>query len=343
MWFRDAYTPAPGTRFALAAVFTGMDLERIPQHRGLGYEFELLPTAVTLAERLGEEGYDRAGFTILTTSGNLKGMGQGFRVWERPWPPELSAEESNLISATRTTDAALRYLDQQPPGSPYFLFAHYECTHEPYLKHAPWDFGDSDVDLYDSALAYCDHEIGRLLDGESARPDAANTAIVLYSDHGELFGEHGFHQHGNSLFEPDVRVVFLVRPPASLRSQEAPSTVNVPVSIVDIAPTLLEMAGAPPVAAPGPPSVRDGRSLVPLLIGPPASRLAERPIFLFGDLIRHTIHYEARGVVQGGFKYIRYEPVDVEQLFDLREDPQESKNLAASHEALRARLAGLLR
>jgi arylsulfatase A-like enzyme len=336
VWFRNAYTPAPGTRFALASVFTGVDLDRIPQRRGAGYAFDLLPAASTLAEQLRDIGYDRIGLTISLVTEHSRGMGQGFRVWQAPWPSTLPPSEVSATSATRTTDAALRYAAAHEPGRPFLLFAHYQCTHEPYVKHPESDFGDEDIDVYDSALAYCDHEIGRLLEAIDARPDAANTAIVFYSDHGELFGEHGFHEHGNTLFEPDVRVLLMVRPPAAVGFGGSARTVTVPVSIVDVTPTLTELAGAPCRSSEG------GKSLVPLLQGSADPELAKRPIFLFADLMRPTLRYEARGVVKDGFKYIRYEPTGLEQLFDLSSDPQELHNLTGSQVKVRERLAGLV-
>jgi arylsulfatase A-like enzyme len=336
VWFRNAYTPAPGTRFALASVFTGVDLDRIPQRRGAGYAFDLLPAASTLAEQLRDIGYDRIGLTISLVTEHSRGMGQGFRVWQAPWPSTLSPGEVSATSATRTTDAALRYAAEHEPGRPFLLFAHYQCTHEPYVKHPESDFGDADMDVYDSALAYCDHEIGRLLEAIDARPDAGKTAVVFYSDHGELFGEHGFHEHGNTLFEPDVRVLLLVRPPSAIGIASSQRTVTVPVSIVDVTPTLTELAGAPCRSNEG------GKSLVPLLEGPGDPELAKRPIFLFADLMRPTLRYQARGVVEDGFKYIRYEPSGLEQLFDLGSDPQELHNLADSRITVRARLAGLV-
>ena len=271
VWFQTAYTPAPGTRFAMASVFTGMDLDRIPQSRGPGYDFQLLPAAVTLAEDLRAEGYDRVGFTIGPVLERVHGIGQGFRVWETPWTAALSSDLTGQ-AAKLTTDAAIAYLASRAADQPYLLFTHYQCTHAPYVKHSEWDFGDDDIDRYDSALAYCDREIGRLLAEVDARSDAGRTAVVLYSDHGELFGEHGFREHGNSLFEPDVRVLLLVRPPASFRRAGAPSTVSTPVSLIDLAPTVLHLAGVEHGAVP-----EGGTSLVPLLEGPADATLARAP------------------------------------------------------------------
>ena len=122
-------------------------------------------------------------------------------------------------SAEQTTNAATKYLATVPQdgSKPYLLFLHYECTHDPYIKHAQWDYGDSDIDKYDSATNYCDEQVGRVLDALDARGDKDKTAVFVYSDHGELFGEHGFTRHGNTLYEPDVRALLLAKVPGEPR------------------------------------------------------------------------------------------------------------------------------
>src|SRR5262249_26841207 len=151
--------------------------------------------------------YDKVGFSISYVVQHIFGIGQGFRRWETPWPPEDWARTYGT-AATLTTEAALAYLASQGQGhGPFLLFAHYQCTHDPYSARPEWKFGDEEVDHYDSAAAYCDDELGRLITAIDARDDAKNTAVVVYSDHGELFGDHGLTSHGGSLYEADVRVL----------------------------------------------------------------------------------------------------------------------------------------
>jgi hypothetical protein len=320
-WFARAYTPAPTTRYAMASAFTGLEAAAVPHFRGQGPDFTLLPQAFTFAERLDE--YDRVGFSISYVVQHIYGIGQGFRRWETPWPADDWARTYGT-AATLTSEAALAYLATQgQEHGPFLLFVHYQCTHDPYSARPEWNFGDQEVDHYDSAAAYCDDELGRLVTAIDARDDANRTALVVYSDHGELFGEHGLTSHGGSLFEPDVRVLLLLRlPGATVR------TVETPVSIVALAPTVLDLAGTGPRAG----------SLAPATIDP--KRAPERPLFLLAELDRGPVHYRARGVVDGRYKYITDE--GGERIYDVARDPGERTNLVDALPALRARFAETL-
>ena len=327
-WFRHAYTPSPATRFAMASLFTGRAADRIPHQRG-AVDITLLPSAVTLAERLEPLGYDRAGWTISYVLSHFHGMGRGFRIWRTPWPVE-EGDEVHAEDATLTTNAAVSYLESTPDGAPFFLFLHYQCTHDPYIAHASWDFGKTDVDRYDSALAYCDDEIGRLLSTLEERGDRRRTAILFYSDHGELFGEHGFLGHGQSLSEPDTRVVLLAKIPGA-RVQ----TVDVPVSLTDLAPTILALANAEP--DPG----SDGWNLLHLVFdeAPPAERT--RPLFFYAEHRWGLLHLESRAVMQGAFKYLQTDS-GLEQLYRLDVDPGERNDVTQSSPETRLAMVRLL-
>jgi arylsulfatase A-like enzyme len=332
-WFSRAYTPAPSTRFAMAALFTGVDVERLPQKREHGNEFVLLPGVPTIAGRLGSLGYDRVGYTISYVLQHIKGVGDGFRVWDTPWRQD-DWEKSEPRAATHTTDAALDYLERAvgDAAHPYLLFLHYRCTHDPYSPDPRWRFGSSAVDEYDSALAYCDDEIGRLLRALELRTDRDRTAILFYSDHGELFGEHGYEHHGNSLLEPDVRVLLLARIPGILPVHE----VSVPVTLLDLAPTLQSLAGAAADAA------EAGWNLVPMLARGDGAGDAERPIFLYTEHLVGAVRHEATGVVVDHMKYIRDYTTSTTQLFDLWRDPREEHDIPVDLPEIRERLAALL-
>jgi hypothetical protein len=322
-WFQRAYTPAPTTRYAMASAFTGLEAAAVPHTRGAGPDFILLPQAQTFAERL--EGYDRVGYSISYVVQHIYGIGQGFDRWETPWPPDDWSRTYNT-AATLTTEAALAYLAGQGQGHrPFVLFVHYQCTHDPYSARPEWNFGSEDVDHYDSAAAYCDDELGRLLAALDARDDAKQTAVVVYSDHGELFGDrdHGLTSHGGSLFEADVRVLLLMRVPGGTAR-----AVETPVSLVALAPTALDLAGTGPRAG----------SLVPATFDP--KNAPERPIFLLAELDRGPVHYRARGVVDGRYKYVSDD--GGERVFDVERDPAEKTNLAPALPAVRSRLAETL-
>jgi arylsulfatase A-like enzyme len=224
-------------------------------------------------------------------------------------------------------------------SSKLFLWIHYLDPHHPYVARDPFAAGyraesggepwpklvgrphsrlpdDADteqerrklVGLYDSEIAFVAAELAALLEDLSLDDEAL---IVLTSDHGEAFYEHGYWGHSAYLFEQELRVPLIIRFPSSLGLV---GQVDTAVSILDVAPTILEVAGVAPLA----PSV--GRSLVPLARG--ASEPA-RPIF--AELVRHGNRVYA--VRRGPFKLIDDRRRGVQELFDLEHDPGEERNL----------------
>ena len=338
-WFENAYTAAASTRFSLASVMSGLDVERIPQTRSR-VDLEVLPSAHLLGERFAELGYDRVGYTISYVLQHIRGVGDGFRVWETPWPVD-EWRENFAGAAARTTSSALDYLEHAPADGtkPFLLFVHYQCTHNPYAQDPRWHFGDggpNSLDAYDSALASCDDEVGRLLRGIDARADRNQTATIVFSDHGELFGEHGFTEHGSSVFQPDVRVLLLARMPFLYSpSRLPPSTITTPVSLVDLEPTLVTLAG-------GTDTDTHAWNLLPLLVNGDPAGDPNRPLFLYTDLTRGTVRHQARGILQGRLKYVRDLTTATTGLYDVVSDPAESKDLSRSLPAERARLADRL-
>jgi choline-sulfatase len=311
-WFERAWSPVPTTRFALAGLFTGLHPLRAPLQTK-GKKFTLKASANTVAERLSRVGYDSVMYTIDYVMKQMGGFGQGFRVFEKPWA-EASRSWEYANAAPPLTEALLKYLDTHPadPEKPFFLVAHYRCPHAPYVKHAEADFGDTDVDRYDSAIAHCDHHIGRLLAGVERRSDAAQTAIVLLSDHGEEFGERGHFEHGESLDEAGVRSVLAIRFPGA-----APRRLDTPVNLVDVAPTLLELGGLPV------PAGLDGWSLVPLAFGTVAPAAFERrPLFLYTEHRRSGAKSTSHGVLRYPLKYVWSVELNMRTFVDLSAGPE---------------------
>jgi len=331
--FQNAYTAAPSTRFALSAIFTGQEVEEIPQRRGPGIDLDLLPGAVTLAMRLGDIGYERMGYTDSYVIQHIRGLGVGFPRWETPWPVD-DWQANYAVSGTKTTSAAIEWLAQMPeePARPYFLFLHYRCTHDPYGKQARWHYGDALVDDYDSAVNYCDDELGRLFQTMDRRKDKDKTAVILFSDHGELFGEHGFTNHGYTLFQPDVRSLLMMRVPGLKQVK----TVTSNVSLMDLEPTTLMLAGAPPDTE------THAWNLLPLLTEGDRAGNPERPIFLYADLTKALGRHEARGVLIGHYKLIRDLSTGTVEMFDVTADPGEQTDVSAKHPVERRHLGEAL-
>jgi arylsulfatase A-like enzyme len=197
-----------------------------------------------------------------------------------------------------------------------------------YQEHAGFSerFGTEDpLDLYDGEVAFTDHHLGRLLERVRAPGLADSTIVVVTSDHGEEFGDHGGTGHRNHLHAEVQRVPLLVRAPGVGRRRVADA-----VSLVDVAPTVLELAGAPALEGAA------GRSLVPLLRGAP---LEPRPVL--GELGANVVMHES--VVVGDWKLIVDSVEERELLYDLAGDPAEVDDLRASEPARADELRAALR
>jgi arylsulfatase A-like enzyme len=164
------------------------------------------------------------------------------------------------------------------------------------------------VQAYLASIAFCDAQVGRLLDGLAASQYRDNTIVVLWSDHGWSLGEKS-HWRKFALWEEPTRTVFVWKAPDVARPGDVCQR---PVDFSSVYPTLCELAGLPL------PDHLDGNSIVPLLKDP-ASAWAWPAITTHG-FKNHAIRSE-------GWHYIRYANGD-EELYDTATDPLEYTNLA---------------
>lgn len=185
------------------------------------------------------------------------------------------------------------------------------------------------------SIAAIEDGVGEILKAlkETGRLD--DTVIVFTSDNGYFYGEHGLSVERRLAYEESIRMPLHVRYPRAIRS----GTVRDEFALnIDLAPTLLELAG---MDVPG---AMQGRSLVQLLRG---KRPAWRDSFLieyYSDKVfPRILQMGYKAVRNGRWKYIRYPELDgMDELYDLRTDPYEMKNLAGEPGAARA-LAGMKR
>jgi len=226
------------------------------------------------------------------------------------------------------TDRAEAWLDARDKSKPFLLWLHYMEPHSPYDARDEASKGASEDARYESELRYVDREIGRLLDGLRTRGGYDDTIVVLFGDHGEEFGEHGGRFHGTSVYEEQVRVPLCVRAPKR-SGVVARADVETVVSLLDVAPTLLDVLG---VASPAP---MMGRSLRPALLGEP---LETRPVFM--ECSRFGRSHSA--VVEWPYKMIVDPSVRTTELYDLAQDPGERDNLLERDPAEARRLMSLL-
>jgi len=186
---------------------------------------------------------------------------------------------------------------------------------------------------YYGAVSYVDDQIGVLLSALADTGFADNTVVLLLADHGDMLGERGLWYKMN-FFEPACRIPLIVHAPGRFAARRVASS----ASLVDLLPTLCELAGDEPANYPSP---LDGRSLAAQLSGDIGSTGKGSDEEISDEVIGE---YLAEGAIaplvmikRGRFKYI-HSPVDPDQLYDLREDPDEVRNLAAVPEhAVRVR------
>ncbi len=175
-------------------------------------------------------------------------------------------------------------------------------------------------DLYDEEVAWLDARLADLLAALDRRALLDRTLLVVTADHGESFLDHGHLRHCRSLYDDELRVPLLVRPPGGTPARRIPD----PVALLDVAPTILDYAGLhPPALA--------GRTLRPWL------ESTGRP-----TLPVTSSAGTARALVVGRWKLIHDLDTGQSLLYDLRADPGETRDLAPTHPEIRTRLLTLL-
>jgi N-acetylglucosamine-6-sulfatase len=178
-----------------------------------------------------------------------------------------------------------------------------------------------------------DDSLGRILAVLEANGVLDDTVVVFTSDHGYFYGEHGLNEERRLAYEETIRIPLLVRYPARIKAGDVASQL---VLSIDLAPTLLEMAGLTP--GPG----LQGRSLAPIFAGAPGTWRESFLIEYYSDTVfPRVLNMGYSAVRTTSAKYIAYRDLQgMNELYDLAADPYEERNLIAAPEsaALRAAL-----
>jgi arylsulfatase A-like enzyme len=329
--FEAAQSTSSWTLPAHASLLTG----RYPAFHGLEDEGAVLPAGLpTLAERFRELGYATFAVVAHVYVGREFGIDRGFDTFD----DSLLEGGTRNPKAEEVVDRVLEQLDAAG-DRPFFGFVHLFDPHWDYAPPPPWNTRFTDpgytgpVDgtlrslspwsgpdrtlpaadlafalaLYDGEVAYVDAQIGRLLGALAARGQLDRTVVAVTADHGEEFEEHGRLGHGHSLYGEVLRVPLILaghpRLPAGERRRE-------PVSLVDVAATLLELAGG------APPAGSQGTSLL-------AAAEAGRPVF--AESVRFGL--EVRAARRGEQSAIDHRALGWRRFFDLARDPGEQAPL----------------
>jgi choline-sulfatase len=324
--FERAYAHAPQTLPSHASILTGL----LPFEHGVrdNVGFAVKSSDRMLQHVVKEGGYATGGFVSAYVLRKETGIGAGFDLYDSDFPassPELSIGQVQREGAV-TIEHAVKWIDQI--ASPkFFLFLHLYEPHVPYRPPARF----ASYAPYDGEVAYSDELVGSFVDTLKARGLYDAATIVLLSDHGEGLGDHGELEHGLFIYDESIRIPLIVKPPAP-RAKGV--RVRIPVQHIDVAPTLAEAAGV------NPPAGRHGRSLWSVIRGADPSTVAEAGIYSESLYPRYHFGWsELQALTDSRYRFIK---APRPELYDLTDDPRETRNIAADRQqasgAMRAAL-----
>jgi arylsulfatase A-like enzyme len=326
--FERALAQSSWTKSSMASLLTS----RWPRGHGvLDPDDGLGEAADTLAEKLREAGYRT---WAVQSNGWLEeafGFEQGFERYLFPRGGGSEAERNrSWPHADNVYREAERLIDAHASAQPFFLYLHFMDVHE---YAAPPDVArprEGAQGEYAAAIRWVDEVLARLREHLDRRGLLESSVLLLASDHAEAFGENGAFGHARNVFTPVLHVPLVLRLPFAIE----PTRILTQVRNLDVAPTLLDLAGLPPDPA------FEGESLLPLLADPGAP---DRPSHAaLGALIYADAHRQ-EALNDGAWSYVRdLAPGGREWLFDRRVDPDENVDLSALEPAQAARLRARL-
>jgi arylsulfatase A-like enzyme len=354
--FEDASATSSWTYPSHASMFTGL----YPGRNGATELKQRVRADVpTLAEWLVDRGYRAAGVVSSSLFGGY-GLERGF---ERLYHVEPGGPEPSAVTAE-----SIAWLEQVNRERPFFFLVHYLDPHsdykslpefeEPFLEPYEGKATGVSKQLFDHVSGFVDftpedaRHLSNLYDGGVRQQDAeleklfaylersgllAESVVVLTSDHGEEFLEHGNVLHGLAQYDETVRVPLIVWGPDVPRDVRVPT----PVSLVDVVPTVLDLLGLPA------PADIDGRSLRRLWADPEQQR-KPRALFIEADMdppgptSRVMVPGDDLAVRKGRWKLVLDPSSDRAELHDLDADPRETRDVAAEHPEIVRDLLGEL-
>jgi arylsulfatase A-like enzyme/Flp pilus assembly protein TadD len=290
-----------------------------------------------ISEFLRNAGYRTGAFVGSALLDPRFGLNRGFDAYvadfdfSRSGGVDLSHIERPAGDVVRS---ALRWIASDT--GKFFVWIHLFDPHDPYSPPEPFKtrFPHSP---YDGEIAYVDQSIGILVNSLKEEGLLAHTDIIFTSDHGEGLGAHGEFTHGFFVYEPTIHVPLIIRVASGTKGGKR---IDDLVRSVDIAPTILRLAGLPTAAE------MQGKSLLGLLDDNAHSearsaKAGDRPIYFETYYpLREFGWSELRGLRIGRHKYI---DAPRPELYDLSTDPGERHNLYSSHTALAAHFKETLR
>ncbi|HEV8409440.1 MAG TPA: sulfatase-like hydrolase/transferase, partial [Gemmatimonadaceae bacterium] len=349
--YTDAVAPAAQSDYATTSILAsqfplrGISFRPFPQHipypRVLAYDV-MKPFGYRTAVFSSQNEHWGGMYNFLNTGGvdhflhaetfsgptYAANADRGLREWME------KTGHAGKIDDSDTIGEAIAWTDSIAKSSPFFAYINLQSSHNPYLLARPFAprFGTGHVsfpvlfdvypadsagavrDLYDNSLAYADVQLGRLFDALKQNGRWNSTIVVVLGDHGEAFYEHGFGAHASELFSEVTHVPLIVHVPARRAAID-----SLPASSIDVIPTVLGILRLPPHPA------FQGIDLEN------RAMRRDRPLFS----LTQTAMADEVCVEQDQWKLIYDLRHSVQRLYDLRNDPGETRDLAAQYPAQR--------
>lgn len=334
-YFRRVWAQAPNTPRSFPSLVTS----RYPSEIGWAAKTQnfspLLPSNETFFEHLARAGLRPVGIFSHFYFTAERGLNKAFVEWSNEGAGTIAESNKDIASPRIVPKVIARLEKAAAAGERLVLWTHLFEPHSSYMQHPEFPTTLRGVEgleeKYDYEIAYVDGWVGKILAALERTGLAQRTAVLVFSDHGEAWGEHKHYFHGQDLTEEQLRVPLILKIPG-----KAPVVIEDEVALIDVGPTLLDLVG---LAAPA--SFR-GRSLLPRIEGKP---LPPRPVF--GELLPATAWPKHELMMVDAGRKITHKITDRRwELHDLATDPRQQKDLArdpkhaALLEALRAKLLG---
>ena len=344
--FLNTISSSPLTPVSHATVFTGLQ----PFNHGVRHLFKekINENVLTLAEILKSEGYKTGAVVSCPGMNNWYGFSRGFDHYDDEIPlladgsdplqtVDVKKRGTALKRAEVVAERAIKWVSENKDVDPFFLFIHFFDAHWPY--EAPQKFGGDN--MYEEEVAYSDHYLGKFLTTMEEMNVLENTTIVCFSDHGEdldgLYpndkgGEKLGHPeelgHGCLLYDQTQKVILIIK------DKTLPNNCDIPdqVRLVDVMPTTLKLLGIQKNIS------FDGVSLLPILSGEKLNLPAysetyypeEQTVATGGKFAEARNKKSIR--IKNSEKIITHLNSDYIEIYDLKQDPNEIKNLLKNYE-----------
>jgi arylsulfatase A-like enzyme len=323
--FEHAYAQAPGTLVSHASLLTGS----YPQVTGFSeIGGALTPSTPYLPDLLRAQGYRTAAFVgtieLDPANGLAQGFDRGFQTYDAGFRPVIPGDQRPPIthrSKAETVGRAIAWLGHNSQ-LPFFLWINISDA-------------DTGHESYNRALTAADAALGTLFAALKAQKVDTNTAIVVVGDHGQSLGSHGEDTHGIFLYDETIHVPLIVKLPAAQGESEKQAVARIgaritaKVRLVDVAPTLLEIASIPV------PAQMQGQSLLRV-----AKSGGDQPVYSRADLSQRGFGWSVLESWRAGkYLYIR---APKPELYDTTADPAATHNLADISKATLSTMAAQL-